>query len=213
MEHGARTGRRLVLASNNAKKLLELQQLLAGLGVELVTQDSLGIAEASEPHVTFVENALAKARHAAQHSGLPAIADDSGLCAAALQGAPGVLSARYATLFGRAKSDAHNNEVLLEQMAAHADRRVAYVCALVALRRADDPQPLIACARWAGELLREPRGVGGFGYDPLVWMPRWQHSVAELDMSIKNQYSHRAQAVGQLLSQMQEAWGWHSAKT
>lgn len=197
---------RLVLASNNAKKLKELQALLAPTGVELITQGSLGIAEAEEPHLTFIENALAKARHAARASGLPALADDSGLCVDALGGAPGVLSARYATLFGQPKSDADNNRVLLEQMADHADRRARFVCALVAVRHADDPEPLMAFGRWNGELLRDYRGSGGFGYDPLMFVPAFGQTVAELPAEVKNQHSHRALAAADLLQQMQALW-------
>jgi XTP/dITP diphosphohydrolase len=197
---------RLVLASNNAKKLVELQALLAPTGVELVTQGSLGIPEAEEPHLTFIENALAKARHAARASSLPALADDSGLCVDALGGAPGVLSARYATLFGQPKSDADNNRVLLEQMADHADRRARFVCALVAVRHADDPEPLIAFGRWNGELLRDYRGAGGFGYDPLMFIATFGQTVAELPAEVKNQHSHRALAAADLLKQMQALW-------
>ena len=197
---------RLVLASNNAKKLSELQALFAPLNLELVTQGSLGIAEAEEPHVTFVENALAKARHAAQHANAAAIADDSGLCVDALGGSPGVLSARYATLFGRPKSDDENNGVLLEQMVSHADRRARFVSALVAVRSADDPEPLIAFGRWEGEVLREPRGVGGFGYDPLLFIPSLDQSVAELSAEVKNTHSHRAIASRQMLALMREVW-------
>ena len=162
---------RLVLASNNAKKLVELQALFSPLGLELVTQGSLGIAEAEEPHITFVENALTKARHAAQHANAAAMADDSGLCVDALGGAPGVLSARYATLFGRPKSDDENNRVLLEKLATQTDRRARFVSALVAVRSADDPEPLIAFGRWEGAVLTELRGVSGFGYDPLLFIP------------------------------------------
>lgn len=151
---------KIVLASNNAKKLGELQALFAPLGVELVTQGSLGIPEAEEPFESFVENALTKARHAACASGLPALADDSGLAVEALGGAPGVLSARYATLFGRPKSDAENNAVLLEKMADLDDRRARFVCALVAVRSAEDPEPLIAMGRWQGEILRAAQGEG-----------------------------------------------------
>ena len=197
---------RLVLASNNAKKLTELQALFAPLNLQLVTQGSLGIAEAEEPHVTFVENALAKARHAAQHANAAAIADDSGLCVDALGGSPGVLSARYATLFGRPKSDDENNRVLLEQLASHADRRARFVSALVAVRSADDPEPLIAFGRWEGEVLREPRGAGGFGYDPLLFIPSLDHSVAELSAEVKNTHSHRAIASRQMLALMREVW-------
>ena len=197
---------RLVLASNNAKKLVELQELFAPLGLQLVTQGSLGISEAEEPHVTFIENALAKARHAAQHAGAAAIADDSGLCVDALGGAPGVLSARYATLFGRPKSDDENNRVLLAQLAPHADRRARFVSALVAVRSADDPEPLIAFGRWEGEVLREPRGAGGFGYDPLLFIPSLGRAVAELSAEVKNTHSHRAIASRQMLALMREVW-------
>lgn len=197
---------KLVLASNNAKKLGELQALFAPLGLDLVTQGSLGIAEAEEPHVTFVENALAKARHAAQHAGAAAIADDSGLCVDALAGAPGVLSARYATLFGQPKSDDDNNRVLLEKMQGVADRRARFVSALVAVRGADDPEPLIAFGRWHGELLEAPRGEGGFGYDPLLFIPGLNASVAELSAEQKNRHSHRALAAATMLSLMREVW-------
>lgn len=197
---------RLVLASNNAKKLVELQALLAPAGVELVTQGSLGIPEAEEPHLTFIENALAKARHAAQASGLPALADDSGLCVDALGGAPGVLSARYATLFGQPRSDADNNRVLLQNMAGHDDRRARFVCALVAVRHAEDPEPLIAFGRWQGELLRDHRGAGGFGYDPLMFIAAFDQTVAELPADVKNQHSHRALAAADMLRQMQTLW-------
>lgn len=197
---------RLVLASNNAKKLVELQALFVPLGLEMVTQGSLGIDEAEEPHLTFVENALAKARHAAQHAQAAAIADDSGLCVDALGGAPGVLSARFATLFGRPKSDADNNAVLLEQMATRGDRRARFVSALVAVRSADDPEPLIAFGRWEGEVLRAPRGEGGFGYDPLMFIPSLGKSVAELSAEHKNAHSHRAIASRQMLALMREVW-------
>jgi XTP/dITP diphosphohydrolase len=197
---------RLVLASNNAKKLVELQALFAPLGLELVTQGSLGISEAEEPHVTFIENALAKARHAAQHANAAAIADDSGLCVDALGGSPGVLSARYATLSGRPKSDDENNRVLLEQLAPQTDRRGRFVSALVAVRSADDPEPLIAFGRWEGEVLHAPRGTGGFGYDPLLFIPLLGQSVAELSAEVKNSHSHRAIASRQMLVLMREVW-------
>ncbi|MFG6448076.1 RdgB/HAM1 family non-canonical purine NTP pyrophosphatase [Roseateles sp. BYS180W] len=198
---------KLVLASNNAKKLKELCALFEPLGVSLVTQGSLGIAEAEEPFSSFVENALAKARHAAQASGLPALADDSGLAVDALGGAPGVLSARYATLFGRAKSDAENNRVLLEQLQGKTERRARFVCALVAVRSASDPEPLIAMGRWEGEILQAPQGEGGFGYDPLMWVPALGASVAEVDADTKNRLSHRAQASATLLQQLHAVWG------
>jgi len=197
---------KLVLASNNAKKLKELQTLFGPLGVELVTQGSLGIPEAEEPFHTFVENALTKARHAAEASGLPALADDSGLAVEALGGMPGVLSARYATLFGREKSDAENNRVLLEKLDGIEDRRARFVCALVAVRSADDPEPLIALGRWQGEILRAEQGEGGFGYDPLLFIPELGQSVAALGAETKNRLSHRALASQDLLRQMRESW-------
>jgi XTP/dITP diphosphohydrolase len=197
---------RLVLASNNAKKLGELQALFAPLSIELVTQGSLGIPEAEEPYLTFVENALTKARHAARAAGAAAIADDSGLCVDALKGAPGVLSARYATLFGRPKGDDDNNRVLLEQMQGRDDRRARFVSALVAVREADDPEPLIAFGRWNGELLRERAGEGGFGYDPLMFIPSLGRSVAQLGADEKNRVSHRAIASQQMLALMREVW-------
>ena len=197
---------RLVLASNNAKKLAELQTLFAPLGLEMVNQGALGIAEAEEPHVTFVENALAKARHAALHAKAAAIADDSGLCVDALGGAPGVLSARYATLFGEPKSDADNNRVLLQNMRDIDDRRARFVSALVAVRSADDPEPLIALGRWHGVILREPQGEGGFGYDPLMYIPPLAQTVAQLSPEVKNTHSHRAIASQQMLALMREVW-------
>ena len=197
---------KLVLASNNAKKLKELQALFEPLGIELVTQGSLGIPEAEEPFHTFVENALTKARHAAQVSGLPALADDSGLAVDALGGMPGVLSARYATLFGREKSDAENNRVLLDKLAGQTDRRARFVCALVAVRSATDPEPLIAMGRWQGEILHALQGEGGFGYDPLLFIPELGKSVAALGAETKNRLSHRALASQDLLRQMRESW-------
>ena len=199
-------GMKLVLASNNAHKLTELQSLLSPLGLSLISQGSLGIAEAEEPHPTFVENALAKARHAAKASACAAIADDSGLCVDALQGAPGVLSARYATLFGQAKSDETNNAVLLQQMQGQTQRSARFISVLVAVRSAEDPEPLIAVGRWSAEVLTEPRGQGGFGYDPLVFVPTLGLSVAELSPAQKNQHSHRAIAMRQMLQLMCEVW-------
>lgn len=204
----------LILASNNAKKLRELQALIAPLGVELVTQGSLGIPEAEEPHVTFVENALAKARHAAREGRGPAIADDSGLCVDALGGAPGVRSARYAVDAGRAPEgagreviDPANNVWLLDQMQGQNQRRAHFTCVLVAVRHAEDPEPLIAEGHWTGELLHAPRGEHGFGYDPLLWLPEHQQSAAELAPEIKNGVSHRAQACTRLLELIQARWG------
>ena len=197
----------LVLASNNRHKLVEMRQLLSSLGLNLVPQGELGIPEAEEPHPTFIENALAKARHAARASGLAAIADDSGLCVDALGGAPGVLSARYATLFGREKSDENNNLALLERLLGHDDQRAArFVCALVAVRRADDPEPLVALGRWEGQVLTASQGQGGFGYDPLMFIPELGLSVAELSAQQKNEHSHRAQAMRQMLALMQGVW-------
>ena len=205
---------KLVLASNNAKKLAELQLLFAGLPIELVAQGALGIAEAAEPHDTFIENALAKARHAARASGMAAMADDSGLCVAALGGAPGVHSATYADVVGaagdrearRRAQDTANNARLLDAMAAQRDRRARFVSTLVALRHADDPEPLIAFGRWEATLLGAPRGSGGFGYDPLVWIEPLGASGAELDASLKNAHSHRALAAAQMSALMRAAW-------
>src|SRR5574343_948452 len=183
---------KIVLASHNAKKMKELNALLAPLGFDVVAQGELGIPEAEEPHATFVENALAKARHAARLSGLPALADDSGLCVRALGGAPGVLSARYG---GEPKSDARNNEKLLAALAGVSDRRAHFACVLVLVRHADDPQPLIAEGEWAGEILTALRGSEGFGYDPLFLAPAYGQTAAELDPAVKNSISHRGQAM------------------
>jgi XTP/dITP diphosphohydrolase len=191
--------KKLVLASNNAKKMKELDALLAPLGFEVIAQGSLGIAEAEEPHVTFVENALAKARHAAQHSGLAALADDSGLCVRALGGAPGVISARYG---GEPKSDARNNEKLLTELAGRIDRAAHFVSVLVLVRHADDPQPLIAEGEWHGEILPALRGDGGFGYDPLFYLPEFGRTAAELDAATKNRVSHRGRAMQQLIERL-----------
>ena len=191
--------KQLVLASNNAKKIKELNALLAPLGIEVIPQGQLGIPEAEEPHPTFVENALAKARHAAQHSGLPALADDSGLCVRALGGAPGVISARYA---GEPKSDARNNEKLLADLAGQNDRRAHFVSVLVLCRSADDPQPIIAEGEWHGEILASPRGAEGFGYDPLFFVPGEQQTAAELAAETKNRLSHRGQAMARLLERL-----------
>lgn len=190
---------KLVLASNNAKKMKELNALLAPLGFEVIPQGELGIPEAEEPHCTFVENALAKARHAAKLSGLPALADDSGLCVAALGGAPGVYSARYA---GEPKSDARNNEKLLAELGDNADRRAHFVSVIVLVRHADDPQPLIAEGEWHGEILPALRGEGGFGYDPLFNLPAYNQTAAQLDADTKNRISHRGQAMQQLIARL-----------
>lgn len=191
--------KRLVLASNNTKKLKELSALLAPLGFELVTQGSLGIPEADEPFSTFVENALAKARHASKQSGLPALADDSGLCVRALGGAPGVLSARFA---GDPKSDERNNMLLLEKLKGKTDRAAHFVSLLVLTRHADDPQPIIAEGNWHGEILKSPQGTQGFGYDPLFWVPSAGLTAAEMSAEAKNQCSHRAIAMQQLIGRL-----------
>ncbi|MDR2091871.1 MAG: RdgB/HAM1 family non-canonical purine NTP pyrophosphatase [Azoarcus sp.] len=195
--------RKLVLASNNAKKAAEMQTLLAPLGLEVIPQSRLSVGEAEEPHFTFIENALAKARHAAAVTGLPAIADDSGLCVAALGGAPGVHSARFA---GEPKSDERNNAFLLEKLAATPDgeRNAWYYCCLALVRHADDPCPLIADGEWHGSILTAPRGHGGFGYDPLFWLPERQSSAAELDPAQKNAISHRGIAMRQLLGRLRD---------
>jgi XTP/dITP diphosphohydrolase len=195
---------RVVLASNNAGKLREFAALMNAAGIELIAQGELGIAEAEEPHPTFVENALAKARHAAKSSGLPALADDSGLCARALLGAPGVHSARYAQLAGGDKSDAANNAHLLAQLQGQADRRAYYYCVLALVRHADDPEPLIAEGRWHGEILTAPRGANGFGYDPYFFIPELSASAAELAPAVKNACSHRAIALRALLMRLAE---------
>ncbi|MDO9102758.1 MAG: RdgB/HAM1 family non-canonical purine NTP pyrophosphatase [Candidatus Nitrotoga sp.] len=193
---------KLVIASNNPGKLRELQLSLASLTIEILTQAQLGIDEAEEPHCTFIENALAKARHVSRISGLPALADDSGLCVAALSGAPGVQSARYA---GESKSDSRNNEKLLYAMEGEVDRRAHYYCVLVLVRHADDPQPLIAEGEWHGEIAQQLLGEGGFGYDPLFWLPQLNKMSAELSRDEKAQISHRAQALHTLLQRLQIA--------
>lgn len=191
---------KLVLASNNRGKLAELQAMLAPLGVELIPQAELGVGEAEEPFHTFVENALAKARHAAMLTGLPAIADDSGLCVTVLGGAPGVMSARYA---GEPRSDARNNALLLELLAGEHDRHAYFYSVVVLVRHADDPRPLIADGEWHGEILEAPRGEGGFGYDPLFHIPELEQTAAELDPPLKNTLSHRGAAMRHLLQRLQ----------
>jgi len=190
---------RLVLASSNRGKLAELTALLAPLGVEPLAQGTLGVGDAEEPHLTFVENALAKARHAAAATGLAALADDSGICVDALGGAPGVHSARYA---GEPRSDERNNARLLEALAGRSDRTAHYYCVLVLVRHRDDPQPLIAEGEWFGEVLAAPRGSGGFGYDPLFWLPELGRSAAELTPADKNGISHRGVAHAALARRM-----------
>ena len=197
---------KIVLASNNAGKLRELQAMLAPLQVTLVPQAQLGIAEAEEPFHTFIENALAKARHAARLSGLPALADDAGLCVDAFGGQPGVDTAYYATRFGYPKGDEHNVTALLEQMQGVRERGASMVSTLVALRSADDPQPLIAVGRVHGEIATERRGSGGFGFDPVMFIPEFGQTFAELPEAVKNAHSHRGRAVQQMLALMREHW-------
>lgn len=197
---------KIVLASNNAGKLAELQAMLGNLGMELVRQADLGIGEAEEPFRTFVENALAKARHASRQSGLPALADDAGLCVDAFGGLPGVDTAFYATQFGYEKSDDSNVRALLEQMSDVDNRRAAMVSTLVALRSADDPEPLIAVGRVAGEITRERRGAGGFGFDPVMFIPEFGQTFAELPPEVKNAHSHRGRAAARMVELMRERW-------
>lgn len=197
---------RIVLASNNAGKLAELQAMFAPLGIALVRQGELGVPEAEEPHRTFVENALAKARNAAAHTGLPAIADDAGLCVEAFGGLPGVDTAYYATQFGYAKGDDNNVKALLAQMRDVADRRAALVSTLVAVRSPHDPEPLVAVGRAAGEITREPRGEHGFGFDPVMFIPAFGKTFAELPPEVKNAHSHRGQAARQMVALLRERW-------
>ena len=197
---------KIVLASNNQGKLAELQAMLAPLGVELLRQSELGIGEAEEPFRTFVENALAKARHAAGQTGLPALADDAGLCVEAFGGLPGVDTAFYAMQFGYPKGDANNVRALLEQMAGQSDRRAALVSTLVAVRSVDDPEPLIAVGRVAGEIARVPAGSNGFGFDPVMYIPAFGKTFAELPVDVKNAHSHRGLSARQMMALMRERW-------
>ena len=212
---------RLVLASNNAKKLAELRIQLGGVVADMVAQGELGIAEADEPHPSFIENALVKARAASRASGQAALADDSGLCVRALGGAPGVISAHFAGEVDqpvgqahearearRLRQDAANNALLLQRLATSDDRRAHFICTLVAIRHADDPEPLIAVGRWPGQILAAPRGRGGFGYDPLMFIPDLGASVAELDTATKNVHSHRARSASLLRDMLRQVWGW-----
>ena len=196
----------LVLASNNKGKLAELEALMAPLGFQLITQSSLGVTEAEEPFHTFVENALAKARHASLLTQLPALADDAGLCVDAFNGAPGVQTAFYATQFGYAKGDDNNVKALLEQMAGLDNRRAALVSTLVAVKHPEDPEPLIAVGRASGQITKAPQGQHGFGFDPVMWMPTFGKTFAELDPQIKNQHSHRGQAARLMCEMMKERW-------
>ena len=200
------TTKPLVLASNNKGKLAELETLMAPLGFELISQTSLGIEEAPEPFHTFVENALAKARYASLHSHLPALADDAGLCVDAFEGAPGVQTAFYATQFGYPKGDDNNVRALLEQMQNQRNRKAAMVSTLVALRHPDDPEPLIAVGRVSGEITHAPIGEHGFGFDPVMWLPQFGKTFAQLDPVIKNQHSHRGLAAKMMCQMMKDRW-------
>ena len=191
---------KLVIASGNKGKLREIAHLLAPLNIDIVAQAELNVSECEEPYCTFIENALAKARHASRQTGLPALADDSGLCVDALQGAPGVLSARYA---GEPKSDQANNEKLLSVLGTEKNRQAHFYCFIVLVRHADDPEPLIAEGRWAGEILSEFRGQDGFGYDPLFLDAKTGKTVAELPLEIKSRISHRGHAMAKLLLQLE----------
>ena len=200
MNDGRMAIRRLVLASNNGGKLREFRRLLSPLGVEVIAQAEMGIPEADEPHATFVENALAKARHASAHAKLPALADDSGLCVRALDGAPGVQSARYA---GEPRSDVRNNAKLIEALAGVADRRAHYACVLALVRHADDPEPIIAEGTWHGTIVDVPRGTSGFGYDPHFLDAATGVTGAELPLDKKNELSHRGKAIRALIARLQ----------
>jgi XTP/dITP diphosphohydrolase len=193
--------KQLVLASSNPGKLREFGELLAPLGIEVVAQSALGVPDAEEPHATFVENALAKARHASRHARLPALADDSGICVAALDGEPGVHSARFA---GEPKSDQRNNEKLVALLKGQPDRRAHYYCVVVLVRHADDPEPLIAEGRWHGEVIDSPRGAGGFGYDPHFLLPDLGRTAADLEPHEKHAVSHRGKALRRLLAFLRE---------
>ena len=191
----------LVIASGNAGKLREIARILAPLDIEAVPQSAFDVPDCPEPHVTFVENCLAKARHASAHSGLPALADDSGICVEALGGAPGVFSARYA---GEPKSDQRNNEKLIAALAREANRRAHYTCVMVYVRHPDDPEPVIAEGRWHGEIIDIPRGENGFGYDPYFLVPQFGKTGAELDEDTKNAISHRGQALRELVEKLKQ---------
>jgi XTP/dITP diphosphohydrolase len=197
---------KIVLASNNPGKLAELQAMFAPLGIELVRQSDLNIDEAEEPHRTFVENAIAKARHAARESGLPAIADDAGLCVDAFAGLPGVDTAFYATQFGYEKGDDNNVRALLEQMKDVHNRRAALVSTLVAMRTPEDPEPLIAVGRAVGEIAREPVGSNGFGFDPVMFIPSFGRTFAQLPVDVKNATSHRGKAARRMIDLIRESW-------
>ena len=198
---------KMVLASNNVGKLNELQSMFSVLNVQLVRQSELNISEAPEPYKTFVENALTKARHASAQSGLPAVADDAGLCIDAFGGLPGVDTAYYCTQFGYEKSDANNVRAVIEQMAQIDNRRAAMVSTLVALRSAEDPEPLIAVGRVVVEIAREPVGTNGFGFDPILWLPEFSQTFAQLPEEVKNANSHRGRSSQAMVALMRERWG------
>jgi XTP/dITP diphosphohydrolase len=197
---------KLVAASSNPGKIREFRAMLAPLGFDVVPQAQLGVSDTEEPHATFIENALAKARHACRSSGIWAFADDSGICVAALHGEPGVRSARYAVDAGergdRESQDARNNRKLIDALSGAGDRRAHYYCVMVLVRHPDDPEPLIAEGRWHGEVIREPRGSNGFGYDPYFFVPALGKTAAELDFAQKNAVSHRGLALRQLVSKL-----------
>lgn len=197
---------KIVLASNNPGKLVELQAMFTPLGCTLVPQGELGVPEAPEPYRSFVENALTKARNAAQHTGLPALADDAGLCVDAFGGLPGVDTAYYATQFGYAKGDDNNVRALLEQMHDITNRRAAMVSVLVAVRSADDPEPLIAMGRVVGQIAREPTGSNGFGFDPVMWIPEFGQTFAQLPTEVKNANSHRGRSAKAMSALIREHW-------
>ena len=197
---------KIVLASNNAGKLAELQALFAPLGCTLVWQGDLGVPEAPEPHRTFLENALAKARNTAHHTGLPALADDAGLCVDAFGGLPGVDTAYFATQHGYPKGDDNNVVALLEQMQNVTQRRAVLVSTLVAVRSVEDPEPLVAVGRVVGEITRAPIGTNGFGFDPVMWIPEFQKTFAELPVDVKNAHSHRGRAAKAMVALMRERW-------
>ena len=192
---------KLVIASGNAGKLREIARILAPLGIAAVPQSQFNVPDCPEPHVTFVENCLAKARHASAYSGLPALADDSGICVEALNGAPGVQSARYA---GEPRSDARNNDKLIAELANETNRRAHYTCVMVYVRHPDDPEPVIAEGRWYGEIIDTPRGENGFGYDPYFLVPEFDKTGAELDEDTKNSISHRGQALRDLVEKLKQ---------
>lgn len=197
--------KKLVLASNNAGKLREFRAMFAPMGVTVLPQGELGVSECAEPFETFIENCLAKARHAAKETGLPAMADDSGVCVDALGGLPGVHSARFA---GEPKSDAANNHLLIEKLKGKTDRRAHYTCVLAAVRHPDDPEPLVAYGFWEGEIQETPEGEGGFGYDPYFYVPACGKTAASLSAEEKNRLSHRGAALREMAALLAKRWGW-----